>query len=144
MVLKFKDFLRSYTISESEYVVQKGDTLSAISTKLGIENWKSLYDLIKDTIGKNPSSIRTGMKLKTPETKNLKVEPVGDLFGDTLVDGQAQGKKYSDLIKNIKTKAEYQAWESLKKMKNAVNAMSPSEIIKSFHKEKKQWGWKFI
>ena len=135
MVLKFKDFLRSYTISESEYVVQKGDTLSAISTKLGIENWKSLYDLNKDTIGKNPSSIQIGMKLKTPEIKNLKVEPVKDLFGDSLVDGKVQGKKYSDLIKNIKTKAEYQDWESLKKMKNAVNAMSPSEIIKSFHKD---------
>lgn len=138
MVLKFKDFLRSYNISESEYVVQKGDTLSAISTKLGIENWKSLYDLNKDTIGKNPSSIQIGMKLKTPEIKNLKVEPVKDLFGDSLVDGKVQGKKYSDLIKNIKTKAEYQDWESLKKMKNAVNAMSPSEIIKSFHKDSEE------
>lgn len=135
MILKFKDFLRDHTISESEYVVQKGDTLSAISTKLGMKDWKSLYDLNKDTIGGNPSSIRVGMKLKTPVDKDRKVEPVGDLFGDTLVNGKVQGKKYADVIKNIKTKAEYRDWEELKKRKNAVNAMSPSDIIKSFHKD---------
>ena len=135
MILKFNDFLRSYTISESEYVVQKGDTLSAISTKLGIENWKSLYDLNKDTIGKNPSSIRVGMKLKTPETKDLKVEPVKNLFSDTLADGKVQGKKYVDVITNIKPKAEYLNWEELKKQKNTINAMAPLEIIKAYHKD---------
>jgi LysM repeat protein len=135
MILKFKDFLRSCAISESEYVVQKGDTLSAISTKLGIENWKSLYNLNKDTIGKNPSSIRVGMKLKTPGDKAGKVEPVEDLFSDTLVDGKVQGKKYADVITDIKPKAKYLNWEDLKKQKNTVNAMSPSEIIKAFHKD---------
>jgi LysM repeat protein len=135
MILKFNDFLRSSAISESEYVVQKGDTLSAISTKLGIENWKSLYDLNKDTIGKNPSSIRVGMKLKMPEAKDLKVEPVKNLFSDTLVDGKVQGKKYADVITNIKPKAEYLNWEELKNQKNAINALPPSGIIKSFHKD---------
>lgn len=49
-------------ISPSTYVVKKGDTLSKIAEKYGV-NWKVLYEKNKSIIGKNPDIIRPGQVL---------------------------------------------------------------------------------
>lgn len=45
------------------YTVQRGDTLSGIAKKLGIADWRTLYNLNKSIIGSNPNVIRVGQKL---------------------------------------------------------------------------------
>ena len=45
------------------YKVQRGDTLSGIAKKLGIPNWRTLYEQNKAVIGSNPNLIRPGQKL---------------------------------------------------------------------------------
>ena len=45
------------------YKVQRGDTLSGIAKKLGIPNWRTLYEQNKAVIGSNPNRIRPGQKL---------------------------------------------------------------------------------
>ena len=45
------------------YKVQRGDTLSVIAKKLGIPNWRTLYEQNKSVIGSNPNLIRPGQKL---------------------------------------------------------------------------------
>lgn len=49
-------------ISPTTYVVKKGDTLTSIAKKFGV-NWKVLYSINKNIIGKNPNIIRPGMVL---------------------------------------------------------------------------------
>ncbi len=49
-------------IKPSTYVVKKGDTLSKIAEKYGV-NWKVLYEKNKAVIGKNPDIIRPGQVL---------------------------------------------------------------------------------
>jgi nucleoid-associated protein YgaU len=50
--------------SFQEYTVQKGDSLSKIGQRYGVE-WKSIYEANKDQI-KNPDLIQPGWKLKIP------------------------------------------------------------------------------
>ena len=45
------------------YVVKKGDTLSAIASKYNT-TWQRLYEKNKNVIGKNPNKIYPGMVLK--------------------------------------------------------------------------------
>ena len=45
------------------YIVKSGDTLSGIAKKLGISNWRTLYDQNKSIIGSNYNLIRPGQKL---------------------------------------------------------------------------------
>ena len=45
------------------YIVQRGDTLSGIAKKLGIPNWRTLYEQNKAVIGKNYNLIKPGQKL---------------------------------------------------------------------------------
>ena len=45
------------------YIVQKGDTLSSIAKKLGISNWRTLYDQNRSVIGSNYNLIRPGQRL---------------------------------------------------------------------------------
>lgn len=45
------------------YIVQRGETLSGIAKKLGIPNWRTLYEQNKAVIGSNPNLIRPGQKL---------------------------------------------------------------------------------
>jgi murein DD-endopeptidase MepM/ murein hydrolase activator NlpD len=45
------------------YIVKSGDTLSGIAKKLGISNWRTLYDQNKSVIGSNYNLIRPGQKL---------------------------------------------------------------------------------
>jgi nucleoid-associated protein YgaU len=47
-----------------EYVVEKGDSLSKIGKKMGVQ-WKDIYEANKDKI-KNPDHIEPGWKLKIP------------------------------------------------------------------------------
>jgi LysM repeat protein len=49
------------------YIVQRGDTLSGIAKKLGIPNWRTLYEQNKAVIGSNPNLIRPGQKLSYGE-----------------------------------------------------------------------------
>lgn len=46
------------------YTVMSGDTLSGIAKKLGISNWRTLYNNNKDIIGNNPNLIKVGQVLK--------------------------------------------------------------------------------
>lgn len=45
------------------YIVKPGDTLSGIAKKLGISNWRTLYDQNKSVIGSNYNLIRPGQQL---------------------------------------------------------------------------------
>lgn len=47
------------------YVVQPGDTLGKIALEY-CTSWKEIYDLNRDTIGKDPNVIRPGMVLTVP------------------------------------------------------------------------------
>ena len=49
------------------YIVQRGDSLSGIAKKLGIPNWRTLYEQNKAVIGSNPNLIRPGQKLSYGE-----------------------------------------------------------------------------
>ena len=49
------------------YTVRKGDTLSGIAKKLGIPNWRTLYEQNKAVIGSNHNLIRPGQKLSYGE-----------------------------------------------------------------------------
>jgi murein DD-endopeptidase MepM/ murein hydrolase activator NlpD len=52
------------SIPAVKYVVKKGDHLTKIASKLGIEGgWKALYEKNKDVIGDNPNLIEPGMVL---------------------------------------------------------------------------------
>lgn len=47
------------------YTVARGDSLSAIGAKLGV-NWRELYDANKGVIGGNPNRLKVGMVLNLP------------------------------------------------------------------------------
>jgi len=133
MILNYKDFLSNLHLNESEYVIQKGDTLSGIAKKLGVKNWKELYDLNKEAIGKNPNSLKIGTKLKSPVKKERKVEPVDNLFSDNLNKKSKEEAKSKEEIKKIK-KEEYENWESIKNRVGKINSMSQEDIIKEYNK----------
>lgn len=64
------------------YIVQKNDSLSSIAKKLGISNWRTLYEQNKSVIGSNYNLIRPGQKLTygstaTPSAATPAVAPVG-------------------------------------------------------------------
>lgn len=49
------------------YTVRAGDYLEKIASTLGIDGgWRALYDLNRSTIGADPGTLRTGIKLKLP------------------------------------------------------------------------------
>jgi nucleoid-associated protein YgaU len=51
-----------------EYIVEAGDTLSSIASKLlgDGSKWHDIYNANKGTIGPDPAKIRPGMKLVIP------------------------------------------------------------------------------
>ena len=53
---------------DGTYTVQAGDTLSAIAEEfLGDgERWREVYEVNRDTIGKNPNLIKPGQELALP------------------------------------------------------------------------------
>lgn len=95
------------------YIVQPGDTLSGIAKKLGIPDWRTLYETNKGIIGANPNLLRVGQQLTygdsapiTPETDTTgtggteagdaqpidfdKVLPWEQYFNPELVQGSAE------------------------------------------------------
>ncbi len=48
------------------YTVRSGDTLSAIAARLGIGDWRPLYEANKKLIGPDPDLIQPGQVLTIP------------------------------------------------------------------------------
>jgi len=71
----------------SIYVVKPGDTLSAIANRLGISNWRTLYDANKALIGSNPNLIRSGQQLSYGSTPA--VTPVAPVSNATTLGTEA-------------------------------------------------------
>ena len=69
------------------YKVQRGDTLSGIAKKLGIPNWRTLYEQNKAVIGSNPNLIRPGQKLTYGEPST---EPGSTTTGTGAADAAAK------------------------------------------------------
>ena len=61
----------SPSVPPSEYIVQAGDSLSAIAGKVygdvSPAAWKRLYEVNKEQIGPNPAVLRVGMRLAVPQ-----------------------------------------------------------------------------
>ncbi len=49
------------------YTVRAGDTLSAIATRLGLDDWRTLYKANRSVIGPDPDLIRPGQVLTVPK-----------------------------------------------------------------------------
>jgi LysM repeat protein len=62
-------------MSYQTYTVRGGDSLSKIAQRLGISNWRDLYNLNKSLIGANPNYIRPGQVLNIPGTQAQKAAP---------------------------------------------------------------------
>ena len=52
--------------SEGTYTVQPGDTLSGIAARLGIGDWRTLYEANRGAIGPDPNLIQPGQVLVIP------------------------------------------------------------------------------
>ena len=65
LVLNLQTYSSSTTPGYQEYEVVKGDSLSKIGERYGV-NWKDIYALNKDLI-KDPDLIHPGWKLKIPK-----------------------------------------------------------------------------
>lgn len=79
------------------YVVKKGDTLTAIATLYNT----TVRDLVSLNGIKNPNIIRVGQVLQIPEKKATQAEVI-KLINDTVADIQAlpNFKKFMELIEN--------------------------------------------
>lgn len=63
------------------YIVRAGDTLSSISKRLGIPDWRTLYETNKGIIGANPNLIRTGQQLTYGDSAPVTPAPAPDTTG---------------------------------------------------------------
>ncbi|TMV05583.1 transporter substrate-binding domain-containing protein [Ruegeria sediminis] len=55
----------------ASYVIQRGDSLRELALRVyGTEDYRSIYDANRDTIGKNPNVIRVGDTLQMPCVEN--------------------------------------------------------------------------
>lgn len=71
------------------YIVRAGDTLSSISKRLGIPDWRTLYETNKGIIGANPNLIRTGQQLTYGDSAPVTPAPDTTGTGGTQA-GEAQ------------------------------------------------------
>lgn len=71
------------------YIVQKNDSLSSIAKKLGISNWRTLYDQNKSVIGSNYNLIRPGQQLTYGDSAPVTPAPDTTGTGGTQA-GEAQ------------------------------------------------------
>lgn len=71
------------------YIVQRGDTLSGIAKKLGISNWRTLYDQNRSVIGSNYNLIRPGQRLTYGDSAPVTPAPDTTGTGGTQA-GEAQ------------------------------------------------------
>lgn len=58
------------------YIVRAGDTLSSISKRLGIPDWRTLYNQNKSVIGSNYNLIRPGQQLTYGDSAPVTPAPV--------------------------------------------------------------------
>ena len=63
------------------YIVKPGDTLSGIAKKLGIPNWRTLYETNKSVIGSNYNLIRAGQQLTYGDSAPATPTPAPDTTG---------------------------------------------------------------
>jgi hypothetical protein len=56
----------SVAIATRTYTVRPGDTLTAIADRLGLADWRALYEANRDVIGGDPNRIRVGQSLVIP------------------------------------------------------------------------------
>ena len=56
----------SVAIATRTYTVRPGDTLAAIADRLGLADWRVLYEANRDVIGGDPNRIRAGQALVIP------------------------------------------------------------------------------
>lgn len=59
-------YVQENQASNKIYEVKSGDTLSKIASIFNIKDWKSIYEVNKSKIGKNPNLITPGMILEIP------------------------------------------------------------------------------
>jgi nucleoid-associated protein YgaU len=52
--------------AQKTYTVRPGDTLSGIAGRLGLADWRPLYEANRKLIGADPDLIRPGQVLKVP------------------------------------------------------------------------------
>lgn len=71
------------------YIVQPGDTLSGIAKKLGIPDWRTLYETNKGIIGANPNLLRVGQQLTYGDSAPVTPAPDTTGTGGTQA-GEAQ------------------------------------------------------
>jgi LysM repeat protein len=85
------------------YIVQKNDSLSSIAKKLGIPNWRTLYEQNKSVIGSNYNLIKPGQKLTygssaTPSVATP-VAPVGTGAAELAAQaGAAQPTNFGEVL----------------------------------------------
>jgi len=78
------------------YIVKGGDTLSGISKKLGIPNWRTLYETNKGIIGANPNLIRTGQQLTYGDSAPVTPAPTPGTGGTQA--GEAQPIDFNKVL----------------------------------------------
>jgi nucleoid-associated protein YgaU len=54
------------TTATRTYTVQRGDTLSGIAAKLGVADWRRLYEANRGVVGPDPNRIFPGQVLVVP------------------------------------------------------------------------------
>lgn len=83
------------------YTVRSGDTLSSIARKLGISNWRDLYNANKSVIGSNYNLIRPGQQLTYGATAQpvATPAPVGTGAAEMATQaGQAQPINFGEVL----------------------------------------------
>jgi len=75
----------------STYTVRSGDTLSSIAKKLGISNWRTLYDQNKAIIGSNANLIRPGQQLSYGSTAPTTPAPITPTESAGTIAGREAG-----------------------------------------------------
>lgn len=81
------------------YTVRSGDTLSGIAKKLGISNWRDLYNANISVIGSNPNLIRTGQRLTYGTTTPAATPaPVSIATTQGTTAGQAQPINFGEVL----------------------------------------------
>lgn len=87
------------------YIVQKNDSLSSIAKKLGISNWRTLYEQNKSVIGSNYNLIRPGQQLSYGDivSQSALPAPVAPVVSTTAQDlgtqaGLAQPTNFGEVL----------------------------------------------